>query len=242
MHRFSSPCPDRMAFSTAELPQGGSREYPCSSRNRGRAVAGKLVPATQSSRSLERTPCETRHPTSRLQRGRPRRPLELSLALLVATLVVGCDRANPRHPDPPVATGLPENAFETVSKLKLEESDTVINVTLSVSIDRNGRLLLADMGECKVRVYDHEARLLMQFGRKGDGPGEFAAPITPIRLESGDVVVPDMGRGLLTFDSMGTLLDQTRPPLRVLFGVAQVDDTTLLVAGPGTPGTPAADY
>lgn len=159
------------------------------------------------------------------------RPLGVAFALTAAASAVGCERDDSRRPDPPAVTGLPASTFETVSRLTLEENDTVVNVTLTASIDRDGRLLVADMGEQKVRVYDREGRLQRQFGRKGDGPGEFAAPLAPIRLASGELVVPDMGRGLQTFDGTGNLTGYARPPLQVLCGITQLDDATLLVAG-----------
>jgi hypothetical protein len=45
-----------------------------------------------------------------------------------------------------------------------------------IAVDPEGRILVADAQGVRVRVYDDDGRHLFDFGRSGDGPGEFDYP------------------------------------------------------------------
>lgn len=48
----------------------------------------------------------------------------------------------------------------------------------SSSFTPNGELIVLDIGNKKVKIYNREAKLLRSFGEEGNGPGEFAGPST----------------------------------------------------------------
>lgn len=127
---------------------------------------------------------------------------------------------------------LPDSVFERVATISLEEGDTVINVTPDVVVQDDGSFLIVDGREARVRIYDASGRLEMQFGRKGEGPGEFGLPLTAMRNADGTMTVVDFSRGLLDFDSSGTgFLGASRPPIRPVYTARRLSDSLFLVAG-----------
>lgn len=127
---------------------------------------------------------------------------------------------------------LPTSVFEPVKTIALEESDEVVNVSPEVSVQQDGSFLTADGREARIRIYDPDGRLLTQFGRKGEGPGELGLPLEATRRSDGSILVADFSRGLLHFDSSGTrFLGGTRPPIRPLYTAEPLDSHRFLVSG-----------
>ena len=96
-----------------------------------------------------------------------------------------------------------EDAFEVVGTLDLEETDEVLTVQPMVTVGDAGELLVAEPMEGQVRAYGLDGRLRANFGRRGQGPGEFEFPISAHRTLDGDLVVADVALGRLTFLSSG---------------------------------------
>jgi hypothetical protein len=46
----------------------------------------------------------------------------------------------------------------------------------NVSVDDSGRIYVADVGNRRVQLYDHEGKFLRTIGRQGQGPGEYQYP------------------------------------------------------------------
>lgn len=110
------------------------------------------------------------------------------------------------------APALPDSVFEQVRTITLEENDEVVNVSPDVSVQEDGSFLIADGREARIRIYDPEGRLETQFGRRGEGPGELGLPLEAMRRPDGSLVVVDLSRGILHFNSSGTRL--IRVPVR----------------------------
>ncbi len=132
-----------------------------------------------------------------------------ALAWAVALIACGADDAPPEladaPPEPtaappePLASGALDDAFQVVDSLGLEENAQVLTVQPMVTVGDPGELLVTEPMEGEVRVYGVDGGLRANFGRRGDGPGEFTFPITAHRTRAGELVVADPGAGRLTF-------------------------------------------
>lgn len=72
----------------------------------------------------------------------------------------------------------------------------------------DGRIALIDGGSWSVRVYDAEGEHLLSRGRRGDGPGEFRAPIYVEDGYEGGFSVLEPGRRMASkFDGEGSYLE-----------------------------------
>ena len=54
------------------------------------------------------------------------------------------------------------------------DENLAFNKPGDVAEDKDGNIYLADPGDCRIRKFDREGKFLSAFGRKGQGPGEFA--------------------------------------------------------------------
>ncbi len=164
------------------------------------------------------------------------------LALLVISGLSGCGEmsGDRRKWEPETAPALPPGV-ELVREVHLQEQDTVINARPLGTLSPRGDLVLADIMEGKVRTYSPEGALLQQLGRKGDGPGEFVAPMEARVTADGSLLVADVPRGIHHWS--GQDLQEYRLHrlgLQFYFGTHALDDSLLLVAGlrPGSPDPP----
>ena len=130
------------------------------------------------------------------------------------------------------APALPDSVFEHVRTITLEENDEVVNVSPDVSVQEDGSFLIADGREARIRIYDSEGRLMTQFGRRGEGPGELGLPLEAMRRPDGSLVVVDLSRGILHFDSSGTrFIRGARPPMMPLYTAGPLGNDEFVVAG-----------
>ena len=90
-------------------------------------------------------------------------------------------------------------AFEILRRLVLEETDQAMTVHPMVSVGAPGEFLLAEPREGQVNVYDTAGGLLRVVGRRGEGPGEFRAPISARKTLDGGIMVADVMLSRLTF-------------------------------------------
>jgi hypothetical protein len=70
-----------------------------------------------------------------------------------------------------------------------------------LAVDAEDNILVSDMSNFRIQVFDREGKYIKTIGRSGQGPGEFEQP-TLIRLEgsSGKIYVKDMFRALDIFE------------------------------------------
>ncbi len=64
-------------------------------------------------------------------------------------------------------------------------------IEVTVDVDRQGRMYVADGRNCRVLVFDPKGRLLRQIGRRGEGPGEFVALRRFVPLVQGGAIAFD---------------------------------------------------
>lgn len=68
-----------------------------------------------------------------------------------------------------------------------------------LAFDGDGNLYVLDRGNHRVVVFDRSGAFVREFGRRGQGPGEFQNPFSLTTTSSGDVVVNDIGNRALVF-------------------------------------------
>lgn len=126
-----------------------------------------------------------------------------------------------------------ENAFEVANRLVLEETDEAMTVLPMVSVGAPGEFLLAEPREGQVNVYDTAGRLRRVVGRRGEGPGEFRAPIAARRTLDGGIVVADVMLSRLTFFPSGGSGEPevVASPLPLLVGAQDLGEGRYLLSG-----------
>ena len=114
-----------------------------------------------------------------------------------------------------------EAAFEEVFRIGAiaGESWETLGTVRSVAFDARGNLYLFDGTggvtgpwlDPRVLVYDESGAFARQFGRSGEGPGEFSAPVSMAVMRDGEVVVSDIGhRAYQVFDETGVFVRMAR--------------------------------
>jgi hypothetical protein len=92
----------------------------------------------------------------------------------------------------------------------------------------DGRIVVANAGEYELLVFDSTGRFIRRLGRKGDGPGEFAAGVTPRLYVTGDALWATTGVGrvnryalpsleLTSTEALGVVGEQVRVALAGAF-------------------------
>lgn len=123
-----------------------------------------------------------------------------------------------------------------------DEAYTLYGVRAAVRLD-DGRIVIANQGTAQVRVYDAEGRHLADWGRRGEGPGEFQLLADVWRAPGDSIVAADNRLGRLTvFDHEGRVgrtipLQHSGTPGQ-RFGRRTFSDGTLLVSSPIPPSEP----
>lgn len=112
---------------------------------------------------------------------------------------------------------------------------TLYGVRAAIRLE-DGRIAIANQGLRQVKIYDPDGRHLQDFGREGEGPGEFMLLMDLWRAPGDSIVAADNRLARLTvFDRAGRVgrvisLQQGETP-RQLFGRRTLDDGSLLVSG-----------
>lgn len=88
--------------------------------------------------------------------------------------------------------GTPTPVFQ-VGADEGEEWELLVGVR-AVAFDDSDTMYVLDAGNFRVLAFDSAGRFLRQIGRRGDGPGELAAPTSLAVTADGMVVVADIAR------------------------------------------------
>lgn len=137
-----------------------------------------------------------------------------------------------------------DQVIEWRDTVNLEETDSVINVVYNVTADIGGTFLVSDEREGQFRRYSRTGSLLWAFGRKGDGPAEFRAPVRALRLRNpaGRIVLLDRQGKIAVYDEEGDSLVSTARLnlLRVAdLALADASDEAWVATGINDPSHPA---
>lgn len=81
-----------------------------------------------------------------------------------------------------------------------------------LAVDDDGQLLVLDVGNKEIAIYDSTGTFVRRVGREGAGPGEFLTP-TNMMVTDGEIVVFDPRQGRTTrFDGNGEVLETHSHP------------------------------
>ena len=111
--------------------------------------------------------------------------------------------------------------FEEVFRIGALEGESweTLGTVRTVAFDGRGNLYVFDGAggtygpwrDPRVLVFDTSGAFVREFGRSGQGPGEFNAPVTLAVMRDGTVAVSDMGhRGYQLFDAEGEFTRMVR--------------------------------
>ena len=90
-----------------------------------------------------------------------------------------------------------------------DEDETFGRVS-GIATDSHGNIFVVDSGYIRVKKYDPNGGFLLSFGRKGEGPGEFARP-GAIAIDANDnVYVAGSGSRVSVFGPDGTHIEDFR--------------------------------
>jgi len=95
-------------------------------------------------------------------------------------------------------------------------------------IDEDDHVFVADSGNNRIAVFDPEGNYLRQFGRKGDGPGEFRT-LRIQSLKGGEISIWDyMRRRMTLYRTDGTYLETVTPlQVRSIRGLQRDENANL---------------
>ena len=105
------------------------------------------------------------------------------LALAAITAI-----AQAQSPAAPVLRGSVDLAIGS----ETDERYLFANV-MGIDVDRTGRIVVADLGEKSVRLFDPAGKFLFSIGRSGSGPGEYIDGCCARFAPDGDLWIRDMG-------------------------------------------------
>ncbi|MGQ9800644.1 MAG: 6-bladed beta-propeller [Candidatus Saccharicenans sp.] len=92
---------------------------------------------------------------------------------------------------------------------KLREGGSMFGNITGATVAANGRIVILDYQEKKIKIFDPAGKLLKEFGREGQGPGEWNMPVV-LQLVTDDqlMVVDHLTRKLVYLDLDGNLLKE----------------------------------
>lgn len=164
----------------------------------------------------------------------PLRALRPAHAVILAAVLGACSG----HPDGDGSSRTPHRATPsrtlpgTVARsIELQESDSALLVAPYLTLGQGRDVWVADALEQRISRFDGNGRLILAFGRKGQGPGEFVAPMRVLPLSPDSILVVDPGRGALLLDSSGLQLGSLEVPLGTLTDAVRVGPTLVAIAG-----------
>lgn len=102
-----------------------------------------------------------------------------------------------------------------IGELEAKDPNYQFTRPISVAEDGQGNLFVLDDKEGHVRKFGPDRKFMLQFGRKGQGPGEMQYPMTLDVGTNGRIVVSTMSSDFHVFENEGTYIDHFRlPPYR----------------------------
>ena len=83
-----------------------------------------------------------------------------------------------KNPDEPVYGEIFFDLEEDLSIGKEDDENYVLFRVRGIQIDGNGNIFVLDRGNYRIQKFDREGKHLQTVGKKGQGPGEFEAPLS----------------------------------------------------------------
>lgn len=151
----------------------------------------------------------------------------ISVPLVALVAVVSCDSADRGTPVAPLTS------VTWTDSVRLMESDSLfIADPASITRHADGRLVVSDVRSARVIVFDADGKPLVALGRRGRGPGEFAAPSVVELLDDSTVAVLDVSTARVSRFNLvsGAFVNAARLPSPAID--MRVSSTGVWVAAP----------
>jgi hypothetical protein len=133
---------------------------------------------------------------------------------------------------PPASPAELEDIFKIERTIRVEETNRAPIVLPIVTADSLGRFLVADIQQEQVRRYDQDGKLLLVFGSRGDGPGEFSDLAGAVEIGGRQIIAVDDGDGeIIYFDPSGHEVERHETGLETIHNIVTVDDSTVAITG-----------
>lgn len=165
--------------------------------------------------------------------GGGRRELPNLLACLLTSIVFSACT-----PDRAAESGFSQTLEISLGEATVLQDDSAreLAVPTLVSVDRAGRLIIADGSDRDIKIYDSTGFRLKTIGRPGQGPGEFMS-LTAAQAYQDSIVASDFAlRRLTVFSPDGVPVRSFSPSFHP-FAIRVVDDSLfLLIRHPGQGG------
>jgi hypothetical protein len=121
--------------------------------------------------------------------------------------------------------------FQSERTVTLQDGNRVTTVLPVLTVEPGARFFVVDPREQGIRRYDSLGNLLLAFGRRGGGPGEFTRLVGAASLSSGEIVAVDATGRVTFFDATGNQTRTAQSGLGLIYNIALVNDSTLALAG-----------
>lgn len=121
--------------------------------------------------------------------------------------------------------------FQIERSIRVEETGRSPIVLPVVTTDAAGQFLVADIRQHQIRRHDQNGKLLLVFGARGEGPGEFTRLAGAVGVGSRMIVAADGDGEIIYFSPSGTETARYRTALPAIHNLSVVNDTTVAITG-----------
>lgn len=107
---------------------------------------------------------------------------------------------------------------------KLEQGGSAFGAIAAPGVTADGRIVVLDSIDKKIKIFDSSGKPLREFGREGQGPGEWISPLILQMISDEEIMVSDTGnRKLVYFDLEGKLIKEVSYAKRI--NIAKIYDS-----------------
>ena len=120
-----------------------------------------------------------------------------------------------------------------LSTTAVTDSST-LNRPIGGELALDGSVVVVDLGDARVHVFSPQGHLTLSVGRRGGGPGEFAAPTRAVLMKNGDLIVYDQAnRQFSLFSASGAFIERKvlDTDFRTIDNIIALPDGNIAVAG-----------
>ena len=111
-----------------------------------------------------------------------------------------------KNPQEPLYGQLEFELEEDLTISNEQDEDYMFYRIRGMAVDSEGRILVVDMTNYRVLIFDKNGRPLQSIGRQGQGPGDFEMPIgVHLDPSTGDIYVGDRFRSIEVFNRDGEM-------------------------------------
>ena len=132
----------------------------------------------------------------------------LPMLILTVLIITGCYKTPSVDHQTEEPEGIPIDTIRAVDSIGILMGDScyTLGAIADFTMFPGSQPVILDRVKGTISIFDSTGVFVSNFGRFGDGPGEFQGPMSLIRLSSGLIVVSDRNAKIIVFDSQGEYL------------------------------------